>query len=462
MNRWLPIAFFVLFPVCGLTATTADPIAGLPPGYVSEVLDNGLRVSILPDADNTVVATEVWYHVGSANEEPHNRGFAHLFEHMMFGKTTNHDKDEYANHHDRYGGEIGATTSFDETVYFSRIAPEYHTRVLELEADRMVHLVLDEENLENEKRIVSEELRLRTENDPFSRVGVAAMKAVFGEHPYAEMPSGTREDVATATLERCRAFYDRYYRPRNAHLVIVGPVDPAKKLAEVRRLFGSLPAEGVTPKDVPPLTGWDYPDETTLEEDLPPAKFAILGFAMPLPASDEYWAIALMQQLLVGGAVDPFEESLVKRRHEAVYARTNWMSFRRGSALIFTAAFLPYRSEKKAFRLMEQTRGELARMEWLTNESLASAKRTLIRRDTNAIYYAGPRAHNIGRAQWWLGDETLAFGTNDRVRAVTRDQVEDAFRTYVIEATPIRVFMTPEKVPVRVWLLGWLYPLFNR
>ncbi len=433
-----------------------------PSGYVSVVLDNGLRVSILPDPENTVVATRLWFHVGSANEEANSRGFAHLFEHLMFGKTTHHDKDEYANHHHRYGGYENAYTSFDETVYVSTISKEHHSEVLEFEADRMVNLVLDEENLENEKKIVSEELRMSMENDPFSRVGVTALKAVMGDHPYAYTPGGTREDVGAATLDQSREFYESYYRPRNAHMVIAGPVDAARTLAEVRRQFGSLPVDGVTPPDVPALIDWEFPEEVDLKEDLPPAEIAILGYVLPPAAAEEHWAILLMQQILGGGAVDPFEDFLVTRRRKAVYASTDWMTTRRGAALMFNAAFLPYRSKKKAFRLMDQARDELATLEWLTDETLANAKRTVMRRELNRLYFSGSRADAIGQAQWWLGDDRLAFEAADRIEAVTRDEVARVFRTYVVEARPIRVYLRPEKIPLYVRLFGWLYPLVNR
>lgn len=434
---------------------------GVPPGFVSEVLDNGLRVSVLADPDNTVVATELWFHVGSANEKPNHRGFAHLFEHMMFGRTESHDKQEYANHHHRHGGYDNAWTSFDETVYVSHVPPEHHSRVLELEADRMVNLVLDEQNLENEKKIVSEELRLGMENDPFSRIAVATLKAVFGDHPYAHSPGGTREDVAAATLDDCKEFYESYYRPRNAHLVIVGPFDATEKLEEVRRLFGPLPTEGVTPDDVPAILGWDLPAEVALKEDLPPAEIAIMGFPLPPPAADEHWAILVMQQLLGGGAVDPFENSLVTLRKKAVFASTDWLSARRGSAVMFSGAFVPYRSKQKAFRLMEETWSELNGLAWLTDESLASAKRTLLRKEMRAFYYPAERANSIGTAEWWQGDARLAFVAPREIEAVTREDVAEVYRRYVGEAEPVRIYLQPNKVPLVVRLFGWLYPLFN-
>lgn len=437
----------------------AGTLAKPPAGYVSELLPNGLCVSILPDPANTVVSTQVWYHVGSANEDEGSRGLAHLFEHLMFGETTNRSKEDYSDYHHRHGGEENAFTSFDETVYVSEIAPEHHLGVLEREADRMVNLKLTEENLANEKKIVTEELRLDTENSPESRVFVAAQKALLGEHPYALLPTGTKENVAAATVESCRTFYERYYRPNNAHLVIAGPVDAPATLEAVRRLFGSIPQGGRPPADVPSLYGWKFPDEVSLKEDLPPVEAAILGFPLPPPGLEDHWAIEVMMQLLSGGEVDPVREEVVTHRRKAIEAGVETFSFRRGGGIIVYSASLPYRRRKTAFRLLEQTRAKLSRLEWLTEESLASAKRSLKRRELGAIYYPASRAGTIGQARWWQDDERRAFDRTARVDAVTLEQVRSAWRTYVEQARAIRVYVRPEHVPLLVRLFGWLYPL---
>jgi len=169
-----------------------DARDGPPSGYISEVLPNGLRVSILPDPANPVVATQVWYHVGSANEEPRTRGFAHLFEHLMFGGTARWSKEDLWRVHNDNGGDENAYTSWDETVYVSEIPAGPHGQVLEMEADRMVNLRLTQENLDNEKRIVTEELRVSLENDPQTRMLSTALKKALGEHPYALTPVGTK------------------------------------------------------------------------------------------------------------------------------------------------------------------------------------------------------------------------------------------------------------------------------
>ena len=121
---------------CGLLALLAGPPASAD-SLRTVTLDNGLIVSVYPDSSNPLVATEVWYHVGSAQEAPGSRGLAHLFEHLMFGPTQAYDGEAFARHHHRHGGYENAYTTPDETVYVSLIAPEHHDRVLEMEAQRM-------------------------------------------------------------------------------------------------------------------------------------------------------------------------------------------------------------------------------------------------------------------------------------------------------------------------------------
>jgi predicted Zn-dependent peptidase len=344
---------------------------------VSERLPNGLAVSILPDPSMPRVATQVWVRVGSANEDDRTRGFAHLFEHLMFGGTAQHPKRALWDAHERHGGDVNAYTSFDETVYVSAIPPVGHAEVLAIEADRMTQLALSEDNLANEKRIVTEELRTSLENDPFNRLASQALARIFGEHPYSLTPLGTQEDIAAATLDYARGFYARWYRPDNAHLVVVGPVDAEATLARIRETFGALPAGSLPPSDVPAVTDLAFPERIALKEDIPPVEVAALGFPLPPATHPDAAALRVALQLLGGGGVDPFEDELVRVRKQAIAAGTTTLTARRGGLLAFYAANLPYRREQTAFRHLEEARGSLASFRWLDAERLAAAKRAL-------------------------------------------------------------------------------------
>lgn len=439
----------------------AAAAAAAPPGIVDARLPNGLEVTIVPDAALPVVATQTWFRVGAANERSGERGLAHLFEHLMFGATTHRGEGEYSAWHHRFGGYENAFTSPDETVYVSEIPPEGLDGVLEMEADRMRDLVVDRAALDNEIRIVLEELRLRTENDPVSRALVAAQRKLLGDHPYAYDPSGNKDDVAGATVDEARRFYDDYYRPDLAHLVIVGPVDADRTLEEVRRLYGGLEPGAVVPPDVPRLDAWAYPRDVDLREDIPPVEVAVVGVPLPPPDAPDAAAIDVMLQLLSGGAVDRFREEIVVRSGKAVAAGTQSIRLRRGGALAFYAAALPYRRKGSAYRFVDEARARVARLDWLTDDSLAAAKRALRGERLRRVYFADERADAIGRARFWEGSVDRAFDEAARIDAVTREEVAAAVRKYVAAADPIRLYVRPEHVPIWVRLFGWLYPVIR-
>lgn len=459
--RCWAVVLVILALVSG--TVSAGSLDAVEERLVSKTLPNGLHVTILPMPESPVVATQVWVHVGSANEDEHSRGFAHLFEHLMFGGTASHSKMDYWKIHERYGGDNNAYTAFDETVYISEIPPEGHEQVLAMEADRLAHLALTEENLANEKKIVTEELRLRTENDPLARVMITAFKRVLGDHPYGPTPIGTKEDIARADLEECRRFYHRYYNASNAHLVIVGPVDPAETLARVVEYFGPLPGGEGPPPDVPELLSVKRPEGVIeLKEDLPPAEVAIFVWPLPAPGDREAAAIEMMETMLTRSAVDPFEEILVRERRKAVYSESFDYPFRRGRALVLDGAFLPHYRRKTALRRMDEAVAQLGRFDWLTEEKLASAKRKLLLGEMQSTYSPAYLAGALGRARWWRGDERAAFERIRQIEAVTADQVKAVYKKYVASAKPTKLYLKPRHIPLYVRLFGWLYPLFQR
>lgn len=416
-------------------AVAEDPVDG----FRSVTLDNGLKVSVLADPDMPIVATQLWVQVGSAHETPEEQGFAHLFEHLMFGATATYDKEAYSRHHTRWGGSENAYTSFDNTVYISEIAPEAHDQVLVFEADRGRNLILSAENLANEQKIVTEELRLRTENDPFSRLLNPALKALFGEHPYGHSPAGTKEDIADADLELVKKFYAGYYHPQNMHLVVVGPVDPDATVARVTELFGAPAGERLVPPTVPPLATLDMPDQVALSEDIPPIRVAALVYTGPTRNDPDWWAWKLMTELLAGGEQDLFREELVTRRGKAVEAATLAEDLRAGAILAFGSLSLPLRSERRCFSLLEQTRDTLDEGAWLTQEGLDTARRRLLRAELERSYYAASMADAIGQAWAWQGDDRLGVtGAGAALDAVTLEQVRGVWDRYIMQGSPTR------------------------
>lgn len=212
------------------TAVAEAPL--FAPNVETFTLDNGLEVVVIPDHRAPVATHMVWYKVGSADEPPGKSGIAHFLEHLMFKGTENNPEGRFSKIVAEIGGEENAFTSQDYTGYFQRVAKEHLPLVMELEADRMANLVLDEQAVETEREVILEERRQRVDNDPGSQLSEALSAAFYQAHPYGTPVIGWEQEMRGLGLADARSFYDRFYTPNNAVLVVAGDVTPD----EVRRL----------------------------------------------------------------------------------------------------------------------------------------------------------------------------------------------------------------------------------
>jgi len=205
-------------------------------------LSNGLKVLVLPITKAPVVTLQVWYRVGSRNEKLGTTGLSHLLEHLMFKETDKLKPEEFSKIIQANGGELNAFTTADYTTYFETLAADRLQLALEMEADRMSNLVLREETTEPEKRVVMEERRLRSVDNPWGALYEETNAAAFRAHPYMWPVIGWMNDIQSSTVDDIRAHYQTYYRPNNAIVVVVGNVEADKAIAQVRKAFGATKA----------------------------------------------------------------------------------------------------------------------------------------------------------------------------------------------------------------------------
>src|ERR1700726_4554862 len=224
-------------------------------------LPNGLVVILSEDHRLPLVATNIWYHVGPANELPGRTGFAHLFEHMMFEGS----KHVPGNAHIRFleaagASDLNGTTDFDRTNYFETVPSNQLELALWLESDRMGYLPdqLDQASLTNQQDVVRNERRQSIENSPYGIVEEAVFHKLFPKgHPYYADVMGSHADIQAAKIQDVRNFFKLYYAPNNASLAIVGDFDPAKAKELVEKYFGPLKRGAPVPKVAavtPPIT----------------------------------------------------------------------------------------------------------------------------------------------------------------------------------------------------------------
>lgn len=261
------------------------------------------------------MAVNLWYDVGSRDEEPGRTGFAHLFEHVMFQGSAHVASGAHIGLLQAAGASVNATTWFDRTNYFETLPVGGLDLALWLEADRMGTLLdaLTAENLDTQREVVKEEKRQRYDNVPYGDVMQRLNSLTFpADHPYGHITIGSMDDLDAATLADAHAFFRRHYMPNNAVLSVVGDVDEADALARVERYFGGLPAgERPGKPDVAvlgPLAGDDRA-ETTADV---PAEAVYLAWRLPARGTPEFDALDLAFSVLGHGQTSRLHRALVR------------------------------------------------------------------------------------------------------------------------------------------------------
>jgi predicted Zn-dependent peptidase len=232
---------FVLF----LTVPTVVAAQGGRVAFEQFTLPNGLHVVYSEDHSTPIVTVDLWYAVGSRNERPGRSGFAHLFEHMMFQGSAHIKKAEHNQLVERAGGEFNGSTAEDRTNYWQTMPSNRLNLALWLEADRMRSLAINAENFENQRQAVKEERRLRIDNQPYQGAFTDGLTWPFDStscFPYAHTVIGSMADLDSAKLPDVQAFFDTYYAPNNATLVVVGDFNPSELRRLVNQYFAGVPS----------------------------------------------------------------------------------------------------------------------------------------------------------------------------------------------------------------------------
>jgi zinc protease len=317
----LPLAMLLAVAVEPASAQTAPAATALPRiAFDKTTLPNGLELILIEDHRLPIVAVNIWYHVGPANEAPGLTGFAHLFEHMMFAATRHIPRGEA----DRLLEAAGATdsngsTDYDRTNYYDTVPSNQLELALWVHADRMGYLldVLDQAALSNQQDVVRNERRQSVENRPYGIVEEAMNHALFPKnHPYYASVIGSHADIQNAKLADVRAFFTRYYGPNNASIVIAGDIDKVKTRALVAKYFGSFKRSAPVPKPnvvTPPIT---RERRLTVADrvELPRVYMAWLTPPAYQPGDAE---LAVTAQILAGGKAGRLYKSLVYERQIA-------------------------------------------------------------------------------------------------------------------------------------------------
>jgi zinc protease len=397
---------------------------------VEHKLANGLKVLLLQESRAPVITLQVWYRVGSRNECLGKTGISHLAEHMMFKGTAKYGPKYFSREVQKVGGTDNAFTSRNYTAYFETGPKEQLGHWLEMEADRMRGINVSEKDFETEKKVVMEERRMRTEDDPGSFMQEAAMAATFQAHPYQWPIIGWLHDISSITLDDYRTYYHRYYLPNNCTLVLVGDIDPKDALAQIEATFGKLPAGPEPPKVTAKEPQHYGPCRVEVHRE---AQFPsiLMNYHVPNWESPDAYPLELLARILSQGRSSRLYHDLVYQQKLALEAGADY-NFDTTDPFVFSFYAQPMPG-KTIPQVEAALLAEIKRMqtELVGEKELQKAKNQVAASFYMAMDSIFYRAMLLGRtetvARWTLLKEFIP-----KMQQVTAAQIREVAKKYLV------------------------------
>ncbi|NBC23341.1 MAG: insulinase family protein [Gammaproteobacteria bacterium] len=436
-----------LMLVAGLLPRPADAQVFDPETFT---LDNGLEVVVVTNRMAPVVSHMLWYKVGAADEPAGQSGLAHVLEHLMFRGTETYEPGEISRIVARNGGEDNAFTSWDYTAYWQNVAADRLELVMGLEADRMANLVLADDEVANERMVVVEERRQRIDNDPSSRLSEQMFAALYQNHPYGRPIIGWEREIEAITTEELRAFYEHWYAPNNAVLIVSGDVevDEVRRLAE--QTYGQVAARDVPERTRPQEPGYDPQVRVTVSA--PEVQQPLWRRFHPAPSyrmaeGSQPYALQVLDEILGAGSTSRLYRALVIDQGLAVGAGSSYSANGLDESIF---AFYATPAPDTAIADIETAlEAEVRRLieDGVTDAELASAKERLT---IQAVY-----ARDSLRSATYSFGQALTTGQTiedveswpERIRAVTAEEVVAAAEAVLEPERAVTGVLLPEPAP---------------
>lgn len=420
-----------------------------PPPAEEHTLTNGMRVIVRSDHRAPVAVSMVWYKVGSTDEFNGTTGVSHVLEHMMFKGTKDVPAGEFSKTIAAAGGRENAFTSRDYTGYFETLHKSKLPLAFRLEADRMANLALSQEEFSKEIRVVMEERRQRTDDQPRSVVYEQLMATAFEAHPYRRPVIGWMNDLENMRVEDARQFYKSWYTPNNAILVVVGDVEPQEVFDLAEQYFGrikSRPLPARKPQDEPPQLGIKRLTVKAPAEQ----PYVLMAYRVPVlrdPDKDwEPYALDMLAGVLDGNEAARLNRTLVREQQLASSAGAGYDEIGRGPGLFYLSA-VPT-AGKTAEQTEQGLRRELQKLaaEGVTDEELKRVKAQII---ASQVYQRDSmffQAREIATAEiTGLSYKTLDLMI-EKLKQITPEQVQAVAKRYFTDDTLTVAYLDPQPI----------------
>jgi zinc protease len=435
-----------LLALAGVAAGAQEKAEDIRPPVMnvhSETLANGLHVVMLEEHQVPVINLQVWYHVGSKDEQAGRTGFAHLFEHLMFKGSAHVGPSEMPRIIEAMGGSFNAYTNDDTTVFWETFPSNYLERVTWLEADRMGSLNVDDANFKSEREVVKEERRLRIDNQPYGLIQEDLYAAAFQVHPYHHTTIGSIEDLNQATVADVRQFHDTYYKPNNATLVIVGDFQPSDALGWAKKYFEGIPASsGPIPRPAKPEPPQAEQRVVNKSYSNTPLPAVVIGYKMPARYAADSYALDLTSAILAGGESGRLYQSLVYKDRIAASAGGAG-NFTEDPNLFFAYAIMnqghtPAEGEQAVVNILDQLKAKAVAAKELEKAKNQEIAGFVLERNTDQ-----EKGDAIGAAAVLGKDASLVNTELERYLKVSADDVQRVARQYFTKEQSTVLLITP-------------------
>ena len=414
---------------------TAQPLA-------ERTLENGLKVIVYEDHTAPVVAVNVWYKVGSRDEPSDKQGMAHMTEHMMFKGSKNVGPEEHARLVNRAGGSNNAFTREDVTVYFETLPQEELELALRLEAERMQNLIIAPEQFRSEREVVKEEFRARLENNPTARALQRFREVAFEGTPYAWTAAGTPEDLDNITVADLKRFYETYYVPNNAVLVVAGDVQPERAFELAQTHFGDIPS-GELPDPI--NVGMPTPEQMRTEQIQLPVQLPAMigGYPLPEAGHEDAAALQVAGTILSQGRSSRLQESIVRDQGLAVAAGGVPQFYQDLGMMLLFAFYTPDQDPSEVRSALLEELAKL-RNQPVGERELQKAKNQLKSQYVFNLDSISGVANAIGEAEVIRGDAEKFLQGESRYADVSAADVRRAAHEYLSEDRLTLVQLVPQ------------------
>jgi zinc protease len=411
--------------------------------FTQETLPNGLEVLYAPLHQAPVVHVRVLYHVGSRDERPDRQGFAHMFEHMMFRGSDHVKPEQHMKLIGMVGGYSNAFTSFDETVYVNTVPSSQLELALYLEADRMASFKVSDEIYRTERKVVTEEWRMK-QNRPYGAIWESLFAAAFKVHSYRWTPIGDMNNLRAAQAAELQDFFNRYYVPNNAILVIAGDLDPAAARALVKKYYAWIPRGQDLKREIPAEPAQTEARSVEIKNRVPLAKVMVAYRAGPYKSDDNY-GMGLLATILGGGRSSRLERTLVYgAKPVCVDAGVGFESIEDYGLFVLEATVLAGQDPTAVEKDLVAAADEL-RTKGVTPDELEKAKTQARLAIIHGRETAERIASELGQEAMFGGDPNRVNTALDKINALTAADLKALAEKYFLaaHATTLRVIPDP-------------------